>query len=277
MNIKKIIELSSNPKPYDVGTAVMWTDARITPRLLDAHLDTVNDAASRTPKKIDKTLKFISDTIGNKKSNILDLGCGPGLYTERLSKLGHRVTGIDFSSNSIEHAKENAQKKNLNIEYICQNYLELDFENTFDLVILIYCDFGVLSIKDRTTLIGKIYKALKPDGAFIFDALNKNILESFAFTQSWDCSNGGFWRSSPYISLSENLHFEKEKAILEQHIVIEENNEYEIYRFWNHYFDKTDVTEMFLTQGFTDVVAVNGVFDLGAQEDKGVTFYKITK
>lgn len=277
MNIKKIIELSSNPKPYDVGTAVMWTDERVAPRLLDAHLDTSNDAASRTPEKIDKTVKFISDTIGSQKCSILDLGCGPGLYTERLSELGHRVTGIDFSQNSIEHAKVNARKKNLNIEYICQNYVEIDFENTFDLVILIYCDFGVLSIKDRTTLIGKLYKALKPSGAFIFDALNKNFLESSSFTQSWDCSNGGFWRSSPYISLSENLHFEKEKAILEQHIVIEENNEYEIYRFWNHYFNENDVTEMFLKQRFKRVDTINDVLDIGIQNDNDVTFYKITK
>lgn len=52
-----------------------------------------------------------------------------------------------------------------------QNYLEMEYENEFDIITLIYCDFGVLPSKDRALLLKKVNTALKPDGVFILDGL----------------------------------------------------------------------------------------------------------
>lgn len=54
--------------------------------------------------------------------------CGSGLYAARLAKLGANVTGIDFSKNSIEHARKVAAGEGLRIQYTLRNYLE--FEDT---------------------------------------------------------------------------------------------------------------------------------------------------
>ncbi len=123
----------------------------------------------------------------------------------------------------------------------------------------------------------KIYKALKPDGVFIFDALNKLSLKNMSFSKSWEYSEGGFWRPAPYICLSENIHYENEKATLEQHIVFEENGNYEIYCFWNHYFNVEDIEEMFIPAGFCKIDLLNIELSGGLYNNEGVSFYKITK
>ena len=51
--------------------------------------------------------------------NLLDIGCGGGLLSEPMCRLGATVTGIDASEKNIEIAKIHAKKNNLNINYIC--------------------------------------------------------------------------------------------------------------------------------------------------------------
>ena len=277
MDIKKIIELTNSPKPYDKGTAVMWTDNRITQRLLETHLNENFNAASRTPGRINKIINFISSSITKDNASILDLGCGPGLYAERLSRMGHKVTGVDFSQNSISYAQKSAAEKKLDIEYVCGNYLDIEYQNQFDIAMIIYCDFGVLSSDDRLALIKKIYTALKPGGIFIFDGYNKNALNSISFTKTWEYSENGFWRTTPHICMTENIHFEEQKALLEQHIVIEENDEFDIYRFWNHYFNEDDIKNLFLPSGFSSVQSVEGLISDISDDSNEITFYKVTK
>ncbi len=97
------------------------------------------------------------------------MSCGPGLYAERFSSAGYVVTGIDFSKRSIEYAKKQTLLNKSSIEYHYKNYLTIDYLEKFDVVTLIYCDYAVLSIKERHILLKKVYQALKPNGKFIFD------------------------------------------------------------------------------------------------------------
>ena len=95
--------------------------------MLEAHLNPTWDAASRRPEIIDKTVAWIDKNYLKKSSTILDLGCGPGLYAERLAECGHLVTAIDFSKRSIDYAIERNNENKLNINYLNQNYLEIVF------------------------------------------------------------------------------------------------------------------------------------------------------
>ncbi|MCH4889063.1 methyltransferase domain-containing protein [Acidaminobacter sp. JC074] len=269
MKRKEMIELLKQVKPYDKGTHTMWTDPYIGKHLLSAHLDQSNDAASRNKKSIIKTIGWM-ESMMKKSSSILDLGCGPGLYTSEFSKRGYQVTGVDFSRNSINYANKDAIDKGLRIDYKCMNYLELNYDNQFDMIMMIYCDFGVLSNEDRQGLIDNIIKALKPGGIFIFDALNEAAIRKMRFEKSWDVSEGGFWQPGPYTSLSERIHFEEIRAILDQHVIIEANNNFKLYRFWNHYFSLEDVKAMF--NKYTENITQH---DNIIEDD--VTFYVIKK
>ena len=277
MDIKEIIKTVGSPKPYDKGKDIMWTDKHISKFLLEAHLNPETGAASRTPGNIDKTVDMIDQLI-KPGSRILDLGCGPGLYSERLSRKKHKVTGVDFSKNSIEYAIRQRDKNQSDVEYINSNYLDLDLDDKFDLIMMIYCDFGALVPEERISLMKMIHKSLKPEGIFLFDAIDEKTVEKINFTPTWEMSEGGFWKSGPYICLSRNFHFKENKATLEQHIVIYDDGSFKLYRFWNHYFNQEDVEKMFKPIGFSKVNCIKKVIDgTDPYNDHGVVFYCVIK
>lgn len=253
MEIKKVIKNTQKPKLYEKGTAVMWTDEHISKQLLKVHLNEEIDLASRKPVSINKTVNWILGKVKDKRLKILDLGCGPGLYDVRFAKKGHAVTGVDFSGNSIVYARNEAAKRGLGIEYIHANYLELDLpENRFDLVVMIYTDFGVLLPGERDRLMGLVIKVLKPGGVFVFDVLNDKELEKKLTPKSWEAVDYGHWRPGPYVALSESFLYEKEKVILYQHTVFDAKN-VDVYRFWTHFFSHADLKKLVEKAGFSEV------------------------
>ncbi|MDA3846167.1 MAG: methyltransferase domain-containing protein, partial [Vallitaleaceae bacterium] len=159
MKIKKMMTMLEDVKPYSKGTATMWTDPYISKQLLDMHINPDTNTASRKEITIDKIIGLICEISDKPFGKVIDLGCGPGLYTEKLAKKGYQLTGVDFSNNSIDYAKKHAKQNQLNIHYICGNYLDIDIEEegTYDLVMMIYCDFGVLSMEEREKLMKNIY------------------------------------------------------------------------------------------------------------------------
>src|SRR6056297_2665814 len=140
MDIKKLINLSQKPKLFERSEQKFWDDPHISKKMLEIHLDPEFDAASRTHEFIKKSLSWLVDSIFTEEDQkILDLGCGPGFYSKRLAEAGYSVTGVDFSKKSIDYAKKQAEKENLDIEYKYQDFLEMDYEDEFDVVLLIYC------------------------------------------------------------------------------------------------------------------------------------------
>jgi ubiquinone/menaquinone biosynthesis C-methylase UbiE len=255
MNIPEIVARSRKPVIYEKGDAFMWTDPYISTQILDIHLNPDVDLGSRKISSIQKTTGWILDCLKGKSNlKILDLGCGPGLYTEIFAEKGHQVTGVDISETSIEYAIGSAENKNLNIDYIHANYLDLDFEKeAYDLVIMIYTDLGVLFPDDRDILLSKIYKTLKKDGLFIFDVLRDNDLEQKTTPRTWEAAESGFWKDSPYLALSESWLYQEEKVILFQHLIIDSENSIKTYRFWTHFFDQKTVKQMLQKHGFNNI------------------------
>ena len=255
MKITDIISKSEKPTIYEKGTSFMWTDEHISKQLLDIHLNPDIDLGSRRMSTIFQTANWILDSQNDKgKLNILDLGCGPGLYSEILSRKGHNVTGVDISKNSIDYAKASAHDKGLNIEYINSSYLDIDLkEEKYDLVLLIYTDFGVLIPEERESLLKMVYKVLKKGGVFIFDVLRDCELEKRLAPKNWELARKGFWRDKPYMSLSESFLYSEQKVILYQHIIIDSDENIETYRFWTHFFNKGYLTQMMERYGFINV------------------------
>ncbi|MEJ6950002.1 class I SAM-dependent methyltransferase [Natronospora cellulosivora (SeqCode)] len=181
MNFKKILSLLKKPELFERSEEIFWKDPYISEKLLEAHLNPDWEAASRKHSTIEKTVKWLDENVFEKKdSKILDLGCGPGLYASPLAELGYHLTGIDYSRRSIDYASRHAKENGLKIDYIYQNYLKIDYDSDFDVIMLIYCDLGALTNQERDTLLAKIYKALKPGGLFIFDAFKKRSIKILA-------------------------------------------------------------------------------------------------
>lgn len=257
----------------------MWTDPHISKQLLQIHLNPEIDLASRKRVTIEKTINWIFGQVPDKELSILDLGCGPGLYTQQMAQKGHRVTGVDFSKNSINYAIAQAKAKNLEINYINKNYLNLDLpENTFDLVMMIYTDLGVLLPDERIQLLSKIEKALKPGGTFIFDVLNDKDLDKKVSPKNWEVAEQGFWRNSRYLALSDSFFYEEQKVILNQHIVADDEKT-NVYRFWTHFFSIEDINQILQPFGFEEIEFFDAVLppDDNLWSGDNVTFCRTIK
>ena len=259
MDFTDVIEFTKKPQLYAEGNAVMWTDPHISKQLLNIHLNPDIDLASRRRSSIESSMDWILDSVNKEKMNILDLGCGPGLYCEIMAERGHKVTGVDFSRNSIEYARKEAMKKGLDIEYVNQNYLELCEENKYDLVMMVFTDIGVLKPHEREILIRNVYRALKPGGTFIFDVLSDRNLETKVSERTWEMEESGFWKESPYLIISDSFLYPNEKVILHQHIVMDDSDNFDVYRFWTHFFAFYDLKKMLEPEGFENTEVFDNV------------------
>ena len=275
--IQRMLSQLAHPKPYDKGTDMLWTDPYISEQLLACHLDETSNLASRRADLRAAVIHFLQQYLSPGDS-ILDLGCGPGLYTHKLAELGYQVTGVDFSERSIAWAKDRARERGLVIDYQCSNYLNFASQSRFDLVMMIYCDFGALVEEERALLIERLRMLVKPGGFFIFDALTLQSIESMQFTTSWDLSEGGFYSPLPYLCLNQRLHFPSQKVLFNQHYIVEEQGSEHLYRFWNHYFELEDVQSLFLPRSFTSVTKGTHVLDgLDAYNDEHVGFFVVQR
>ena len=250
MNTKQLFKYLGKPPLFERGNASMWEDPYISKQLLKVHLDPNCGMASRKPEVIDNTVKWMVDNHLKKDNKILDIGCGPGLYTTRLAKLGYNVTGLDFSKNSIEYARSESEKENFKIDYIHGSYLDMDFENKFDVITIIFCDFGALINSERDVLLQNVYKALKPGGKFIFDIYTESPTDQEKNNRSWDYNDNAFWAEEKYVALSQNFYYPAENVSLSQHIVLTEDNNIKDYRFFNHNYEENSISKLLENNGF---------------------------
>ena len=123
-----------------------------------------------------------SFNITNKKKplnkvKILDIGCGGGLLSEPMSRLGANVTGIDASTKNISVAKIHAKKNNLKIRYLCSSPENLKTKSKFDVIL----NMEIIEHVDNVSFFLKsCTKHLKKNGIMFIATLNKT-LKSYLF------------------------------------------------------------------------------------------------
>lgn len=249
---KNILKYLEKPEVYAESTAKFWDDEHISKGMLEAHLASDYDAASRKHTFMDQSVDWIAGIVPpGKYPNLLDLGCGPGLYTQRFYKKGYQVTGMDYSRRSLEYAVKTAKDYHYDICYHYQNYLEISYQEQFDVITLIYCDFCVLCDKDRSMLLSKIHQALRPGGRFIVDVNTPNVYQGREETKTWTFQESGFWNSSPHLCLDAFYRY-KNNTMLNQAVIVTEDS-VQSYNLWDHTFTleelKTDLTE----HGFEEI------------------------
>ena len=133
-------------------------------------------------------IKYIKENIINSfklktkkkpldKINILDIGCGGGLLSEPMTRLGANVTGIDASNKNISVAKLHAKKNNLKINYMCSSPEKLKIQKKFDVILNMEI---IEHVEDINFFINSCSKLLKKNGLMFVATLNKT-LKSYMF------------------------------------------------------------------------------------------------
>ena len=104
--------------------------------------------------------------------NILDIGCGGGLISEPMARLGASVTGIDASEKNITVAKLHSKKSNLQINYLNTSPENLTYSEKFDIILNLEV---VEHVNDVNLYIKSCYKLLKKNGLMFTATLNRSF------------------------------------------------------------------------------------------------------
>lgn len=254
-------DLSERPAPFCRYTArELWTDEHISARMLEAHLNPANDLASRRPEAIDRIVKWMETRFGLAGRAVTDLGCGPGLYAERMAMYGARVIGFDFSERSLEYARRSASAKKMVINYRHGDYLVEAMPSAQNLVTLIYGDYCVLSPEQRSNLLARTFAMLKPGGHFLFDVFSRPQFGQIE--EGLVCEHrlmNGFWAEGDYFGFKATHRYTDRHIALERYLIVEPQRTRDIYN-WMQYFTPAEI-EAELTAAGLDLVEI---FDLAS-------------
>lgn len=248
----ELTKINTRPSPFQYYTAdELWTDEHTSKKMLEYHLNDSVDLSSRKRSFIDRSVQWIVSHFGvDSATSIADFGCGPGLYTTQFAEKNASVTGIDFSERSIRYAKEVAEQKELNINYVQQNYLEYETGERYDLITMIFCDFCALSPTQRKTLLSKFHELLKPEGAVLLDVHSLNVFNSRQEVATYEYNQlDHFWSSDDYYGFLNTFKYQEEKVTLDKYTIIEKARTRVVYN-WLQYFSRDSLREELEGNGF---------------------------
>jgi len=244
-------DVSRRPEPFCRYTAMtLWTRPHLAQQMLKFHLNQETDLASHRLEKIDQIVTWIDSQLHLPGKHLCDLGCGPGLYTQRFSATGAIVTGVDFSTNSVEYAKRKALEEGQSIRYLKADYLSDDLPAGFDIVTLIFTDFCVLSPAQRTTMLGRIREMLNPGGYLVMDVAGMgSFVDKGEHTLIEENLMTGFWSERDYVGIHRAIVYPEEHLSLDRFIIVEPNETWQIFN-WFQYFTPESLQAELTAAGF---------------------------
>lgn len=219
--MKSLLDIVRRSRGEPAPEKIPWDDPGFSERMLLEHLSQAHDMASRRSEIIEAQVAWI-DSLMDGPSAVLDLGCGPGLYTQRLAKLGHDCTGIDFSPASIRYAEDRATEEGLSIEYRCEDIRTADYVGPYELVMMLFGEFNVFSEEDARKIAAKARAALVRGGTLLlehqtFDAVRSEGEQG----PRWYSAEGGVFYDAPHIVLEEHTWDEDAKTRRATYFVID--------------------------------------------------------
>ena len=245
-------QINTRPEPFQFYTADdLWTEEHTSKQMLSYHLNESIDASSRNTAFIDRSVAWIvSQFEVGSHTAIADFGCGPGLYANRLAERGASVTGIDFSENSLQYARQVAVDRGLSTDYVLSNYLEFETDLRFDLIIMIMCDFCALSPAQRKTLLNKFRALLKPSGSVLLDVHSLDYFDQKEESATYELNQlFGFWSAQDYYGFVNTFKYDDEKVLLDKYTIIEPSRTRVVYN-WLQCFSQESLAEEFGENGF---------------------------
>lgn len=256
MNISDILHRASPPEPWIEGDKIPWHDPDFSRRMLREHLSQAHDAASRRTPIIEEHIDWIQRTVlPNRSGRVLDLGCGPGLYSSRLARRGHTCLGIDFSPASIEYARDIALSHLLTCEYRLDDVRHAEYGTGYDLVMFIFGELNVFQPEAARQILGKAYTALNEGGRLLLE------VSTFAAVQrqgqqyaTWYSLEQGLFSDRPHVVLFESFWDAAQAVASERFYIVDaETNEVTQHSASSQAYTDEQYRRMLLDAGFTDI------------------------
>ncbi len=255
MKILDIIHRQPRPIPWEEGDNIPWNEPGFSERMLKWHLTQDSDAASRRFVVIDRQVAWIHQTVlGSQASRILDLGCGPGLYTSRFAQRGHTCVGVDWSPASIRYARNTASQQGSTCTYIEGDVRQAAFGQGFDLAMFIYGEFNVFKPGDAGLILDKAHLALLPGGKILLEAHTPEAIQRIGQGSNWYASTGGLFSPKPHLVLEEGCWDPESRAATRRHIIIDaESSGVASYAASYQAYSREEYQDLLVSHGFQSV------------------------
>ena len=244
---EELMKIITKPALFEsFDTAALWAHPHVSEKMLEVHLDSANELASRPAAQIDAMTAWLSQRIDMSGKSLTDLGCGPGLYAQRFQQAGARVVGIDLSESSIAYANGLEIPQS---DFRIGNYLQCPLPPS-DIVTLIYGDVCAIPPSDRSNLFHRVHAALRPGGTFILDASPESCFETYdekvTVAKEMDA---GFWANTPYIGIKASFLYPEQMTILDRYVIVERSQTRWVHN-WLQFLAPTTLSRELAAAGF---------------------------
>lgn len=225
MDISTLIFNRSATTLADSERKIPWDDPAFSKRMLENHLSQEHDWASRRLPVIERQIEWIVRQL-TPAANVLDLGCGPGLYAQRLAQLGFHCTGIDFSPSAINYAREQAIACGLDIHYQQRDVRHYIPDRQFDFIMMTFGELNVFSATEAKNLLACCRQWLAPGGQLLLEVHTWDEVKRQGQTSpQWQRCPQGLFLPRPHLLLTEHAWDEGARTSSTRFWVIEEQGE----------------------------------------------------
>lgn len=144
-------------------------------------------SGEQTRREVD----FLEESLQpSQESQVLDLGCGEGRHAIELAGRGYQLTGYDLSLPLLIRAADEAQRRDIHVNFIHGDFRELSFEEQFDAAYCLHTSFGYFDDDANRKVIQSVNAALRVGGRFLLDVANRDFAIRDLPARIWWEGNG---------------------------------------------------------------------------------------
>ncbi|PKN33262.1 MAG: class I SAM-dependent methyltransferase [Deltaproteobacteria bacterium HGW-Deltaproteobacteria-19] len=225
MRLKDITSRTIPPLSWAEGENIPWNDPDFSRRMLAEHLSQEHNLASRRFEIIDRQVGWIhGELLSGRPTRLLELACGPGLYTSRLARLGHACVGIDYAPEPIRYARDTTAHEGLDCRYRLEDVRNADYGGGYGLVMMIFGQFNVFRRSDACRILEKALSALAPDGILLLEPQKfDTVMKHGQAGSSWHTcgEGGGLFSDRPHLCLTESFWDTDELATTQRFFIVD--------------------------------------------------------
>ena len=172
--LKDILAGGKNDEAPDLAALKVGDNGWYTQIFNEDYLRTIPKSE---PRQTRREARFIIDRLGLEPgARVLDLACGTGRHAIELARQGYDMVGLDLSMVMLKRALSEAQNAKQVIKFIHGDMQKLTFKAIFDAVYCVQTSFGYFDDLRNFRVLQGIYRALKPNGVFLIETINRDFL-----------------------------------------------------------------------------------------------------
>ncbi|MDP6607069.1 MAG: class I SAM-dependent methyltransferase [Dehalococcoidia bacterium] len=261
MNLSDLVDRALPPAAWAEGDNIPWDDPPFSERMLAWHLRQDSDAASRPSEKIDAQVRWLHEALlDGERTRVLDLACGPGLYTSRLARLGHECHGIDFAPAAVAHARGEAEREGLACSYELADVRNAAFGGRaagegFGLAMMISGQLNVFRRRQAAQMLRRAFQTLVPGGRLLLEPQRlATVVDGGNAGPSWYSAPEALFSSRPHLCLVENFWDGEARVSTQRYLIVDAATaEVTRYAVSNEAYSDEEYESLVSAAGFEDV------------------------